>query len=273
MSCSLIRSLPTCSPPRPGGHRCQRIWSGRCWCSRNCSTCPTRRPRTRCATIRWKVACGRSLTQASFDPSTLVYWRRRIAASDRPDRVFDAVAQVIAETGILRGRRKRCVDSTVFDDAVATQDTVIQLVAAMRKVARLVPGAQSVIERVAQRDYSKPGKPDIDWDDADAKQNLVSDLVTDALAVLAELCGEDAPHREEPAADALGLLALVAGQDVEGTERGRISRLTTGRAARSGISKGTGASSQNSAARTNLRRMCSLPLKNRVLVYSRSPFR
>ena len=68
--------------------------------------------------IRWKVACGRSLTQMSFDPSTLVYWRKRIAASKRPDRVFDKVAEVIAETGILRGRRKRCVDSTVFDDAV-----------------------------------------------------------------------------------------------------------------------------------------------------------
>jgi Transposase DDE domain/Transposase domain (DUF772) len=165
--------------------------------------------------IRWKVACGRSLTQTSFDPSTLVYWRKRIAASDRPDRVFDAVAQLIADTGMLRGRRKRCVDSTVFDDAVATQDTVTQLVAAMRKVARLVPGAQSVIERVARRDYSKPGKPDIDWGDAQAKAMLVSDLVTDALAVLGELCGADAPHREQAAADALGLLALVAGQDVE----------------------------------------------------------
>src|SRR5512142_1041405 len=64
---------------------------------------------------RWKVACGRSLTQMSFDPSTLVYWRRRIAASGRPDRVFDAVAEVISRTGILRGRRKRCADSTVFD--------------------------------------------------------------------------------------------------------------------------------------------------------------
>ena len=168
--------------------------------------------------IRWKVACGRSLTQTSFDPSTLVYWRKRIAASDRPDRVFDAVARVIAETGILRGRRKRCVDSTVFDDAVATQDTVTQLVAAMRKVARLVPGAQSVIEQVARLDYAKPGKPDIDWDDAQAKAALVSDLVNDAVAVLGELCVEDAPHREGPAADALGLLALVAGQDVEPAE-------------------------------------------------------
>jgi len=165
--------------------------------------------------IRWKVACGRSLTQMSFDPSTLVYWRKRIAASDRPDRVFDAVAEVIAQTGILAGRRKRCVDSTVFDDAVATQDTVTQLVAAIRKVARMVPGAAGVIAAVCKLDYSRPGKPPIDWDDPQAKQALVSDLVNDALAVLAELADPDAPEREDAAADALGLLAMVTGQDVE----------------------------------------------------------
>jgi Transposase DDE domain/Transposase domain (DUF772) len=168
--------------------------------------------------IRWKVACGRSLTQMSFDPSTLVYWRRRIAASDRPDRVFDAVAEVIAQTGMLRGRRKRCADSTVFDDAVATQDTVTQLVAAIRKVARVVPGAAEVIAAVCQLDYSAPGKPPIDWDDPAAKESLVSDLVNDALGLLDALAGPGAPERDQAAADALGLLALVAGQDVEPAE-------------------------------------------------------
>ncbi len=164
------------------------------------------------------MACGRSLTQVSFDPSTLVYWRRRIAASERPDRVFDAVAEVIAQAGILRGRRKRCVDSTVFDDAACTQDTVTQLVAAMRKVARVVPGAGEVIAAVCRLGYSKPGKPPIDWDDPQAKQALVSDLVNDALAVLGALAGEGAPERDQAEADALGLLALVAGQDVEPAE-------------------------------------------------------
>jgi hypothetical protein len=168
--------------------------------------------------IRWKVACGRSLTQMSFDPSVLVYWRRRIAASDRPDRVFDAVAEVIAQTGILAGRRKRCVDSTVFDDAVATQDTVTQLVAAIRKVARVVPAAAGVIAAVCTLDYSRPGKPPIDWDDPAAREKLVSDLVNDALAVLEALAGPGSPQRDPAAADALGLLALVAGQDVEPAE-------------------------------------------------------
>ena len=32
-----------------------------------------------------KVACGRSLTQMSFDPSTLVYWRRRIVVGQIPN--------------------------------------------------------------------------------------------------------------------------------------------------------------------------------------------
>jgi hypothetical protein len=165
--------------------------------------------------IRWKVACGRSLTDTSFHPSTLVYWRKRIAASDRPDRVYDKVAEVITETGILKSRRQRCVDSTVFDDAVATQDTVTQLVAAIRKVARLVPGAGGVIAAVCTLDYAKAGKPDIDWDDPAAKKALVSTLVNDALAVLAVVCAPGAPQRDQAAADALGLLALVAGQDVE----------------------------------------------------------
>ena len=168
--------------------------------------------------LRWKVACGLSLTAASFDPTTLVYWRRRIAASQRPDRVFDKVAEVVAETGILSGRRKRCVDSTIFDDAVATQDTVTQLVAAIRRVARTVPGGGQVVTGVAVLDYTGPGKPDIDWDDPDAKAELVSTLVNDALAILAVLCRPDAPERDDVAADALGLLALVAGQDVEPAE-------------------------------------------------------
>ena len=168
--------------------------------------------------LRWKVACGRSLTQVSFGPSALVYWRKRIAESDRPDRVSAAVAEVISQTGVLRGRRKRVIDSAVLDDAVATQDTVTQMVAAIRKAARVVPGAAELIAAVCRLDYSRPGKPGIDWDDPAAKQQLVPDLVNDALTVLAELTGPDSPEREDAAAGALGLLALVAGQDVEPAE-------------------------------------------------------
>ena len=166
--------------------------------------------------VRWKVAIGASLDDPGFDPSSLVYWRNRIAKSARPHRVNDAVKAVAEQTGILRGRRRRAVDSTILDDAVATQDTVTQLISAIRKVAREVPGAAEQITAVcAGHDYGKPGKPKIDWDDPAAKDALVSALVADANAVLAAFAGAEL---EEPAAAAVALLALVAGQDVEPAE-------------------------------------------------------
>jgi hypothetical protein len=166
--------------------------------------------------LRWKVACGFAVDHGGFDPSTLVYWRRRLAASDRPDRISDAVRSVIAQTGILRGRRRRVVDGTIVDDAVATQDTITQLIAAVRKAGRLVPGAAELIAAVCTgHDYRRPGRPVIDWDDPQAKQALISALVNDALALVKALEGAEL---EGAAADAVALLALVAGQDVEPAE-------------------------------------------------------
>ena len=80
------------------------------------------------------------------------------------------------------------MDSTILADAVATQDTVTQLVSAIRRVAREVPGAAEQIAAVCTgHDYSRPGKPKIDWDDPAAKEELVSALVNDANALVAAL--------------------------------------------------------------------------------------
>lgn len=163
--------------------------------------------------LRWKAAVGWPLTEPGFHPTTLTYWRRRLAASAEPNRIFTAVQQVIAQTGALRGSTRRALDSTVLDDAVATQDTVTQLIAAIRRVRREVPAAAAVVAAVTgAHDYDDPGKPKIAWNDEQARAQLVDALVRDALAVLAEV-GEQTPGT--PAADAVALLALVAGQDVE----------------------------------------------------------
>ncbi|HEU5421685.1 MAG TPA: IS1182 family transposase [Streptosporangiaceae bacterium] len=166
--------------------------------------------------LRWKAACGFPLDHGGFDPSTLVYWRRRLARSGRPHRVSDAVGKVVEQTGVLRGRRRRAADSTILADAVATQDTITQLIAAIRRCGRLVPGAAEQIAKVCTgHDYSSPGKPRIDWDDRQAKDMLVSALVSDANALVAALSGGELA---EEAASAVALLALVAGQDVEPAE-------------------------------------------------------
>jgi hypothetical protein len=152
--------------------------------------------------VRWKAAIGAALDDPGFDPSTLVYWRRRIAKSARPHRVNDAVKTVVEQTGILRGRRRRAVDSTILADAVATQDTVTQLISAIRRVAREVPDAAGQIAKVCTgHDYSRPGKPKIDWDDPAAKDALVSALVNDANALVAAFAGAEL---DEAAASAGG---------------------------------------------------------------------
>jgi hypothetical protein len=160
--------------------------------------------------IAWKVACGLRLDDEGFHPTVLVYWRARLRASGRPRRIFEAVRQVVEATGVLAGRGRRVLDSTVLADAVATQDTVTQLVAAIRRVRRLVAAAREV-ELVAH-DYDRPGKPVCAWDDPQATQVLVSGLVNDALAVLAAV---DGLELDDEQAEAVALLALVAGQDVE----------------------------------------------------------
>jgi len=177
--------------------------------------------------LRWKAACGLPVTAAAFHSTTLTYWRRRLAASTAPNRIFDAVKEVVTQTGVLTGKTRRALDSTILDDAVATQDTVTQLIAAIRRVRREVPGAAEVIAvECNAHDYDDPGKPAIAWDDEQARALLVDALVRDALTVLAAFT-EPPPGA---AADALGLLALIAGQDVElgadddGTPRWRIAQ-------------------------------------------------
>jgi len=160
--------------------------------------------------IAWKVACGLRLDDEGFHPTVLVYWRNRIRASSRPRRIFEAVRHVVRQTGVLTGRGRRVLDSTIVADAVATQDTVTQLVAAIRRVRRLVPAARQV--ELAAHDYDRPGKPECAWDDPQAKQALVSGLVNDALAVLEAVADLEL---EAEQAEAVALLALVAGQDVE----------------------------------------------------------
>ncbi|MCX5126426.1 IS1182 family transposase [Streptomyces sp. NBC_00347] len=166
--------------------------------------------------LRWKAACGLGLHDTAFDPSLLTYFRRRLRNSADPTRIFTTVKEVVAATGVLKGKHRRALDSTVLDDAVATQDTVTQIISAIRRVIREVPGGQETAASwCTAHDYTDPGKPRIAWDDETARAALVDALVTDALNLLGHL-----PEQElgDKAANAVGLLALVAGQDVEPAE-------------------------------------------------------
>src|SRR5215212_5719586 len=167
--------------------------------------------------LRWKAAAGLAVDAEAFHPTVLVGMRNRLRASDRPRRLHEDVRAVARSAGLLRGR-KRVIDSTPLFDAVATQDTVTQLRAAIRKLVTLAdiadPALAAAVRAVLRRDddYATPGKPPCDWDDRAARDALVDALVRDCLAALGVLQGRELPR---PVAEAAELLALVAGQDVE----------------------------------------------------------
>src|SRR5256714_10644189 len=57
--------------------------------------------------LRWKAACGLGLLDTAFDPSLLTYFRRRLAGSGDPDRLFVQGRQGVAATGVLQGKYRR----------------------------------------------------------------------------------------------------------------------------------------------------------------------
>lgn len=103
-----------------------------------------------------------------------------------------------------------------------------------------MPGAKDLIASECTRlaaltgqDYTAAGKPRIAWDDQAARDELISALVGDAAALLAALDLEAITAGGGKPAEAVALLALVAGQDVEPAEdsdgtdgRWRIARRT-----------------------------------------------
>jgi IS5 family transposase len=79
-----------------------------------------------------------------------------------------------------------------------------------------VSGAAEVVEvHCTAHDYDDPGKPAIAWDDKTARDLLVDGLVGDAHRLLGHLPDQELGPR---AAEAVALLALISGQDVEPVE-------------------------------------------------------
>jgi IS5 family transposase len=175
--------------------------------------------------IAWKAAAGLSLTDEAFHPTVLVLWRNKLRRSQDPDRVFNAVRAIIAETGVITGKTRRALDSTVLDDAVQRQDTVTMIAAQIRRVRKLIPALAQVWVREHNLEV---GRPPCDWDDPADVDRLVSELVDDANELV--WAAEELDLVDPQAVDAVALLALVAGQDVEPGDRPGQWRITKGTA-------------------------------------------
>lgn len=174
---------------------------------------------------RWKYACGGlDFDYPGFAHTVLVDMRARLAGSLRPDRVRDVTIEAARQAGLVGVRR--VLDSTPLYDAVATMDTITLVRSAMRN---LFKAADEVLEArlrslcVSGDDYASLSKPQIAWDDAAARDELIDSRAKDAMACLAFLHGRELPAEVDEAAR---MLASVVGQDLDQDHDGvfRIAR-------------------------------------------------
>src|SRR5829696_3453690 len=144
---------------------------------------------------RWKYACGGlAFDYPGFSHTVLVDMRARLAASTRPERIFEATVTLLGAA--IRGLLK------VAEEALAAE------------LRGVLAGGD---------DYADLAKPQIDWDDQAARAALVDARARDAHAVLGVLQGRPLPAA---VAQAARLLGAIVGQDLEQGDDGsfRIAR-------------------------------------------------
>ncbi len=163
---------------------------------------------------RWRYAAGGlGFDYPDFVHTVLVDMRARLAASERPDRIFEVVLETAKRAGLV-GRR-RVLDSTALYDAVATMDTVTLIRSAIRGLfgaceSELESELRGLLAR--DDDYRTAGKPVCDYEDRKAREELIDALARDARALLGALDGRELP---DAVTQAGALLAAVVGQDLE----------------------------------------------------------
>jgi hypothetical protein len=177
---------------------------------------------------RWRYAAGVGGYDTGgwgrFAHTVLVDMRARLDGSADPRRIFKVTVEAASEAGLVGA--KRVLDSTPLYDAVATMDTITLIRSAIRgllRVAAVELEAELRAVLTSGDDYASAAKPQIDWDDADTRRELIDSRARDALACLAVL---DSRQLGAEVADAAELLAKVVGQDLEETDDGtlRIAR-------------------------------------------------
>jgi DDE family transposase/transposase-like protein DUF772 len=177
---------------------------------------------------RWRYAAGvggyRGGGWERFAHTVLVDMRERLRRSDRPNRIFEVGLEAARVAGLI-GRR-RVLDSTPLYDAVATMDTVTLIRSALRGLLAVADAdlrAELRAVLASGDDYVGSGKPQIDWDDPAACEELIDSRARDGFAVLALLHDRELV---EPVVQAAALLASVLGQDLQTSADGvfRVAR-------------------------------------------------
>jgi len=186
--------------------------------------------------LRWKVALGIDLEACLFAKSTLQRFRAQLVIHDKARQIFEQSLQFALSKAPekKKGRKIRAaLDTTIVLGRGAVEDTynliahgIVALCRALAKVAEEQSDAWAMT-RGFERYFgsSFKGEAGIDWDDASAREQLLTEIIGDGERLL-ELAREARSELEEDSgedrriAGAAELLVQLLWQDVEPTDRG-----------------------------------------------------
>ena len=168
--------------------------------------------------LRWKVALCLPLDHEGFHPTSLVKFRARLLLHGKERVVFERSLELASELGLISGQVEQILDSTPMLGAAAVQDTATLVRCAVRRLldAVKVADAQAAEKlRCGLRfDYSRPRvKPEGDWQDRDARMELLAEVAGDAERALRAVEADEQLQAAWKIAEAASVLREIIGQE------------------------------------------------------------
>jgi len=186
---------------------------------------------------RWKVALGTTEFERPFAKSTLQLFRAQVLTHEKGWLPFEASIAAAKKVGRLKanGKIRAALDTSAILGRGAVKDTYNLIADGILSVMRLLARrtGKSLEGWAEERELSRytasslKGEVAIDWDDKEARRQLLEQEVADARRVLK--LGRQARHRyaandkERTRLErALGVLDQILLDDVEEDEEGRL---------------------------------------------------
>src|SRR6266705_839461 len=168
--------------------------------------------------LRWKVALCLPLDHEGFHPTSLVKFRARLLLHGKERVVFERSLELATELGLISGRAEQILDSTPMLGAAAVQDAATLVRCAVRKLLDAVKVADSQAAKKLRCglrfDYSQPRvKPEGDWQDRDARMELLAEVARDAERALRAVEADEQLLAAPAIVEAARLLREIIGQE------------------------------------------------------------
>ena len=163
----------------------------------------------------WKAAMGVDDDFEGIGATTFSLMRARMVAADADAELFEATLEKAVATGVLKGKLTAIIDSSPVHGAGAVAETYELIRGFLRKVVAAA-GERLGTETKQKTEPFCGAKPDIDWQDPQARKAHLGELVSAGRELLAEVADIDDPTVAEPAE----LLARVIDDDTDDDEAG-----------------------------------------------------